>query len=281
LKHGNSKFRFATLRHSKRALAIPVSFLILFVTTLGLVSVTYYFAVQRLSAGSATINVSNAKQDMFAFDVTLLSSLWQPGSARTFTFSDSDGQLAVQPSECSLSLYITDKQGFQVTLFKGFIGQVAYKLPFSESPDSGLYLKGDSNTIATKSGSVMTQLSIIDGVDHPELLLRYRPTISTGPLNLDVTSNRTINSLRIYVVTLNSSETITSYGRVPLRISCVDTSIMANSSSFAYNPGTLYVTSTLDGVSNQIALPISSSSDGAVFHVELVLCSIKIERWVA
>jgi hypothetical protein len=252
--------------------------MILFVSTLGIISITYYFAVEKVNTKSTTLKVATAKQDMLSFDETLLAVLWQPSSARTFEFSDSGGEVNVQPSANSLIINVTDNSDVAATIFNETIGQVMYELPYSESPDTGLFLKGDSRTITNQSGSVITQLSIRSGAQHPEILLRYRPTVSYTTAGVE--SDKAVNNVRIYVVNLNSSEAIAMFGKVPLKTSCVATQITTTTYNLSYAPETLLLTSTLDGVSGQVSIPVSSTASGAIINVEIVLCNVTIQRWV-
>jgi hypothetical protein len=273
-----NKCRFAKLRRSRRALAIPATFLILFISMLSIISITYYFAVEKVNTRSTSLKIATAKQDMLSFDETLLPVLWQPGSARTFEFSDSGGEVNVQPSDNSLVINVTDNSEVAATIFNETIGQVVYELPYSESPDTGLFLKGDSRTITNQSGSVITQLSIRSGAEHPEILLRYRPTASYTTAGTE--NNKAVNNLRVYVVSLSASDAIAMYGKVPLKVSCVTTEVTTTTYNLSYEPETLLLTSILDGVSGQVSIPVSSTASGAIINVEIVLCNVTIQRWV-
>lgn len=265
-------------RHSKRALAIPATFMILFVSMLGVVSITYYFAVERVNTRSTAFKITTAKQDMISFDENLRATLWQPGSARTVEFADSGGDLNVQPSANTLVVNVTDNQNIADTLFNETVGQVMYELPYSETPDTGLFLKGDSRTITNQSGSVITQLQIRSGPEHPEIMLRYRPT--TSYTTAGVENDKAVTNLRIYIVNLNSSEAISLFGKVPLKLSCVTTQITTTTYDVSYDPETLLVTSTIDGVTGQVSIPVASAASGAIINVELVLCNVSIQRCV-
>jgi hypothetical protein len=163
-------------------------------------------------------------------------------------------------------------------VFNGAIGQITYELPYADSPETGLYLKGDSRTVANQSGSLITQLFMRSGAEHPEILLRYRPATSYATAGTE--DNRAVNNLRIYVVNLNSSDSISLYGEVPLRISCESTQMTTTKFEFSYNPGTLVVTSILDGIAGQVSIPISSTAFGAVVNVEVVTLNVKVARSV-
>jgi len=272
------KSQLAKLGHSRKALAIPISFLILFVSMLGIVIVTYYFAVEKIDTRAATLKIATAKQDMLSFSETLLAVIGQSGSARTFEFSDSGGEVNVQPSVNSLIINITDNRDIAATVFNETTGQVAYKLPYSESPDTGLFLKGDSRTITNQSGSAITQLFIRSGAEHPEIVLHYRPVVSYTTAGTE--DNKAVNNLRIYIANLNASEEIALFGKVPLRISCVSAQITTTTYDLAYEPETLLITSILDGVSRQVSIPVASTASGAIINVEMVLCNVEIQRWV-
>jgi hypothetical protein len=272
------KSQLAKFGHSRKALAIPISFLILFVSMLGIVLVTYYFAVEKIDTRGATLKIATAKQDMLSFSETLLAVIGQSGSARTFEFSDSGGEVNVQPSVNSLIINITDNRDIAATVFNETTGQVVYKLPYSESPDTGLFLEGDSRTITNQSGSAITQLFIRSGAEHPEIVLHYRPVVSYTTAGTE--DNKVVNNLRIYIVNLNASEEIGLSGKVPLRISCVSTQITTTTYDLAYEPETLLITSILDGVSRQVSIPVASTASGAIINVEMVLCNVEIQRWV-
>ena len=265
-------------RHSRRALAIPATFMILFVSMLGVVSITYYFAVEKVNTRSTALKVSTAKQDMLSFDETLSSTLWQPGSARTFEFADSGGEVKVQPDLNTLVISVTDGRDVAATVFNETVGQVVYELPYSESPDAGLFLKGDSRAIVNQSGSVITQLYIRSGAEHAEILLRYRPTVSYTTAGLE--NGKAVTDIRIYVVNLNVSDAISLFGKVPLKLSCVATQIATATYDLSYEPETLLVTSVLDGAVGRVSVPVSGTASGAVINVEMVLCNVTIERWV-
>ena len=273
-----SRWRLMGLCRSKIALAIPVTFLILFVSTLGIIAVTYYYSIERIDARSVTLKNSMAEQDMGSFDEALSSVLWQSGSSRTFQIDDYGGELRVQPSTNHLLVNVTDNNNISDTVFNATVGQVVYELPYSETADTGLFLKGDSRSIVNQSGSIMTQLYVRNGQEHVEILLRYRLiTSAVAYVNED---NTTINDVRIYMVNLSSSQDIESNGEVPLVISCVNVENNVATYNVSYQTGALTINANLDGVQGRVSIPISGNSSGAVVNLELVVCDVKIERWI-
>ena len=261
---------------SRRALAIPLTFLILFVSTLGLISITYFFAVQKVSAESQTLRIATAKQDLLDLDQSVMSVVWQPGSARIVEISDSGGKINIQPLTGSLTISVSDKQDLSQTVYNQTTGQVVYELPYSDSPDTGLFLRGDSRTISNQSGSPSTQLCIENGVEHPEIQLRYRPVLSYIVAGTE--EGKIVNNLRIYVINMNKSDVVALFGKIPLRISCESTQITTSTYTVPYSIDALSITSVMNGISGQTVIPISSTTEGAIINVEIVQSNIKIER---
>jgi hypothetical protein len=257
-------------------LALPATFLILFVTTLGLISITYYFAVERVNSRSQALKVVMAKQDFLSLDQNIMSLVWQPGSARTIEIQDSGGRLFIQPSKSSLMLIVSDEIDINETIYNENTGVISYELPYSDSPETGLFLKGDERTITNQSGSVVAQLFIRNGMEHPEIHLRYRPTVSYVSGGLE--NEKTINTIRIYVVNLNASDVIAIYGRVPLRISCEETYKTIEKFTTSYASEKLHITAIIDGDTGKVAVPVTSSAQGAVITIEIVECKVKIAR---
>jgi hypothetical protein len=252
--------------------------MLLFVSTLFIVAITYYFAIQRIDAKSQDLKVSTSRGNMMTLDEDISSVLWQSGSSQTLDFTDSGGQLNVEPTANSLLINVADNNNISATIFNDSVGWVVYELPYSESADTGLYLKGDNRAILNQSGFSMTQLYIREGAEHPEILLRYRPIVSsvvTGTQN-----NKTVNDMRIYVVDLNSSQLIELTGEIPLRITCQSTVSSVTSYNVSYQPESLLVTASFSDITGQVSVPISSTSYGAIVNVELILCQVQIQRWV-
>lgn len=269
---------FRRLVRSKGALALPVTFLILFVSTLGIITVTYYFSVERLNTQSETLKASTAKQNFLSLDDIILSTLWQPGSSAAFDLTDSGGLTNIQPASNVLTISINDNSSIEETIFNSSIGKVTYELPYSSSSETGLYLKGDSRTITNQSGSSLSQLCIANGVQHPEIQLRYRPTVSYSTGGLE--NGKAVTDIRIYIVNLNSSDPIALQGELPLKISCTSTQLTTKTYEVSYQPENLSITSTLDGANGSVSIPISSAPEGSIINIETVISNISIERWI-
>jgi hypothetical protein len=189
---------------------------------------------------------------------------------------DSRGKLNVEPYFGSTALMITDNRDINETIYNQTTGQIRYELAYSDSPDSGLFLKGDSRTITNQSGSLITQLFIATGAEHAEIHLRYRPMISYTIAGTE--NSLTVNKIRIYVVNMNTSDAISLYGRIPLRVSCESTQISSIKYTLTYSTDGIILTSILDDVIGQVSIPISSSTSGAIINLEIMQCTIKIAR---
>jgi hypothetical protein len=263
---------------SKAALALPVTFLILLVSTLGIVAVTYYYSVERITAQGNTLKVSTAKQNLLNLNDAVISTFWQPGSSATCEVADSGGQLHLEPTNNTLTICINAESELNATVYNASIGRVIYELPYTSTIDTGLYLKGDSRTIANQSGSSMAQLQIANGQQRVEIQLRYRPSITyvaTGEEN-----GRAVNNIRIYIVNLNTSDNFALFGILPLQARCQNTQLTTHSYEVSSNIHALNVTSILDGQVGGVSVPITRSSNGSVINIETVICNIAIERWI-
>jgi hypothetical protein len=262
---------------SKKALSVSMSFLLLFASLSAVISITYYFAVSKVNVNSQILKVSSAKQSMDTLEKSLQYVIWQPGSSKTFEFGDCGGTLKTETSANLLTINVTDGTFYEV-IFNSSVGGITYELPYSETSDTGLYLKGTSQVVENKSGAVMPQLYIESGEEHPEIVLRYRPIVTSSTAGTE--NGKPVNNVRIYVVNLNCSQNLETVGNIPVKVSCVNATTSVNNYNLTYSPETLTAQVTLSGRQAQVSVPISGNEDGAIVNVELVVCNAKIERWV-
>ncbi len=202
----------------------------------------------------------------------------QPGSSTTYDLSDSGGLLKIQPNSNVLTLSINDNLEVQETIFTSSIGKITYELPYSSTSETGLYLAGDSRTITNQSGSSTSQLCIAQGAEHPEIQLKYRPTVTYTVAGEE--GGKVVNNIRIYIVNLNSSMEIALQGELPLQISCTSTQLESQNYEFSSAVGNFVLTSVLNGVGGSVSVPISSTSGGAIIHIETVVSNVSIQRWI-
>lgn len=269
---------FRRFARSKCALALPVTFLILLVSTLGIITVTYYFAIENINTQSMSLKASTAQQDFESLDNDILSTLGQPGSSNTIDLSDSGGSTNVQPASNLLTLSVSDDSSIDATVFNSSVGKVTYDLPCLGSLNMGFYLEGDSQTITNQSGASPSQLYITDDGSGPQIQLQYRPTVTYATAGLQ--NGQAVNDIRIYIVNLNSSDSIALQGELPLQVSCTSTQLTTQTYDVPYQPANLAITSQLNDVSGTVFVPISSTPLGAIINVETVISNVSIERWV-
>ena len=269
---------FRRFFRSKRALALPVTFLILLVSTLALITVTYYFAVGNINTQSEALKVSTAQQDFISLDNDILSTLGQPGSSSTIILSDSGGTTNIQPTSNLLILTVAGGSGINETIFHSSVGQATYELPYSGLIDAGFYLEGDSQTITNQSGASPSQLYITDGLQGPEIQLQYRPSLTYASAGYE--NGKAINDIRIYIVNLNSSDPISLGGELPLQISCINTQLTTEPPIVTNQPENLTITSQLNGADGSVSVPISSTPEGAIIYIETVISNVSIQRWI-
>jgi hypothetical protein len=273
----NFQYPIRRFVRSKAALALPVTFLILFVSTLAMISFTYYFAVEKVNAQGQILKVSSAKENMLSLDDSVLSTIGQPGSSSTFEIVDSGGLLRIQPTNDTLTLSINVTSSTEQTIFNSSIGNVIYELPYTPTAQTGLYLKGDSRTIICQTDSTISQLFIENGAEHPQINLQYRPTVTFATAGLE--NGKTVNNIRIYLVNLNTSASIASQGDLPLQISCTNTQLISQTYEVPSSEN-LGMTSVLNGEIGKVSIPISSTAQGAIIHLETVISDVSMERCI-
>jgi hypothetical protein len=263
---------------SRLALALPATFLILFVTTLGLVSATYYFSIQKIGSESQMVKIETAKQDFLSLDDKICSTVWSPGSSSTIDITDCNGLTQIQPTGNQLEITVTDTSNIRDVLFNSTTGKVVYELPYSGNSQSGVFLQGDNRAIVNQTGSTQSQVSIVRGTEHPEIHLSYRPVLSY--FNAGLMNGKEVNNIRINIINLNSSTIINTYGELPLRISCLDPRLITKTYDVPNQALNLQITCKNDDSIGNVIVPISSTSKGAIINIDIVVVNVSIERWL-
>ena len=272
---GNLQRAFPRFLLSKKGMAIPVTFLILFVSLSFVVSLTYYFAVSKINNRSQLLKVSAAKQNMLYFEDSVTSVAWSPGSSQVYSFDDCGGKFRVEPEAKSLFINLTGNSFYDV-VFNGSVGKAVYELPPSEFQADDLFLKGDRRVIVNQSTFTMSQLYIYEGTESPEITLCYRPLASSTQTGSD--NGKPVNNLRIYVVSFNSSPNLILQGSFYLEIACLNVTSSPRTYNFSYAITSLLVKVDFDGVSGEVSLPVSSSAEGALVDLEIITCDIQLRR---
>jgi len=272
-KRNDLKKASSRLLLSKKGMAIPVTFLILLVSLSFIISLTYCLAVSKVNSRSQLLKVSAAKQGMLYLEDSIASVAWSPGSSQVYSFDDCGGKLRVEPEAKNLLINLTDNSFYDI-VFNSSVGKAVYELPPSESQYDSLFLKGDSRVVINQSRSTMTQLHISQGAEFREITLCYRPLASSTEIGSS--GGKPVNSLRIYVINLNSSQDTTLQGNFHLEVTCLNVTSSSRSYNFTYQITSLLVKVDFDGVSGEVSLPISSNVEGALVNMEIVTCDIRL-----
>lgn len=261
---------------SRIATALPVSFLMIFASLTLIVSATYLVSVAKIRARGQLLNIAVAKQNMLSFENSIDFTTWSPGTSSVYRFKDTGGKLTTAPAAKSLLVNITDNDTFSTIVFNSSVGKAAYELPPSEATASTFYLKGDRRAIINMTAFTTAQLCLAPATPSPEMTLTYRPlaTISeTGSFQ-----GKPVNTLRLYIINLNVSDTITAQGEFSIKSTCTSVTSDLHTYNFSYPISSISVRANLDGRTDLVALPTSSNANGAFIKVVTLVCNIRLER---
>jgi hypothetical protein len=261
---------------SKRALAIPVTYLILFASLMAIISVTYSVAIVKISARGAFLKASVAKQNMQALDDAVRSVAWSFGASQSVFMEDCGATFKIEPTAQSLIINITDEQTFSQIVFNGSIGKVFYELEPSEIYYDGTFLRGDERPIINTSSSTISQLYVTLGNEAKTLVLCYRPQATVAVIGS--VDGKPLNLIRINILNINSSQTLTLREKFYLKVASLNVTTIQSQNVFNYAISSLALKVTFDGNSGTVWLPISSSSEGALVNIEVTVCNLKISR---
>lgn len=263
------------LLRSKKALAIPVTYLILFVSLIAVIFATYSFAVVKISAKGTLLKTSVAKQNMQALDDAMHSVLWSPGALDIAYMDDCGSVFKTAPAAKNLIINITDDQTFHDIVFNNSVGKVFYELESSELGDDGLFIRGDSRAIVNQSASIMTQLYFSTDHGSEELTLCYRPSASVAFIGQ--VNEKPVNLIRIYIVNLNSSQNLVLSEKFYLKVTALNVTINARQYEFNSSVSSLALKAVFDDTLSSVRLPIVNNANGAFVNLEIVVCHIKIQ----
>lgn len=271
-----TKKEFKNFRCSRKALTIPVTYLILFASLLAIISITYGFAITKISARGALLKVSMAKQNMQALDEAVHSVAWNFGASKSVYMEDCGGNFKTDPAAKSLIINLTDGQTFSDIVFNSSLGKAFYELEASTESQEGLFIRGDSRAIINQSASTMTQLYFARGENAQQLILYYRPTATA--LTIGTSNGKPLNLIRIYIVSLNCSQTLTLSGSFYIKISALNVTSTSWLYEFNSSVSSLALKAVSDETQNTVWLPITTSEEGAFVKLEILICYIKIQK---
>lgn len=272
----NFKKRLREFLQSKKALAIPVTYLILFASLIAIISVIYSFAVVKISARGALLKASVAKQNMQVLDDAVRSVAWSFGASKVVYMDDCGGTFHTEQTDKNLILNFTDGQSFYDVVFNSSVGKAFYELEPSEFNYEGFYIRGDGRAIINQSSFTLTQLYFATDDDAKELTLCYRPSATVATIG--ATNGKPLNLIRVYIVNLNSSQTLMLREKFYLKITGVNVSTVTRQYEFNQSVSSLALKAVFDETTSIVRLPISSNEEGAFVNVEIVVSNIRIQE---
>lgn len=226
---------------SEKALAIPVTYLVLFVLLITLISATYSYAVVRIGAKGAVLKASVAKQNIQFLDDAVQSVAWSFGASRVVRMDNCGGTFRMATSAKNLVINFTDDETLNDIVFNSSVGKASYELDTPESSYDNLFIRGDDRAIVNQSSFTTTQLY----ASARELILCYRP--STTVAAIGNSSGKPSNLIRIYIINLNSSQVLTLTEEFRLKVTSVDVTTAAHQYEFNSSISSVALKAVLDG----------------------------------
>ncbi|MBS7632301.1 hypothetical protein KEJ15_01590 [Candidatus Bathyarchaeota archaeon] len=259
-----------------RALAIPVTYLMLFVALITIISATYSFAIIKINAKANTLKASLAKQSMQQLDDALHDVAWSTGASKTVYFDEYSGSFQTFPSAENLQITIAFTSEPSELALNGSIGKVAYRLQASEYSDVGLFIKGNSKAIVNQSLSMATQLYVEENGGNQQVTLCYRPYALSAPIGSE--NGKPLNLVRIYLINLSLSQSLLLEGEFNLKTTSTNVEITTKQYELNQTVTSVALTGKMGSCSDTVWLPISSNLDGAFVELEILVCNICIEK---
>ncbi len=272
---GSFKKQTKRLLFSKTALAIPVTYLILFVSLILLISTTYSVAVLKIGARGTVLRNSVAKQNMQFLDDAIRSVAWSFGASEAVFMDNCGASFQIAATAKSLTINFTDERTFSDIVFNNSIGRAFYELETQKFSFDNLFIRGDDRAIINQSSFTMTQL-YVDTNNDRELVLCYRPSVTGAETG--IANGKPLNLVRVYVINLNSSRNLLLGEKFYLKITSLNVTTVSSQYEFNSSVSSLALKAVFDGTSSTVWLPISSNETGSAITMEIVVCNIKIQE---
>jgi len=257
-----------------KGLATPVSLSFLIFSFTILTVATYYVAVSSVSSRSSKLNYAAAKQDMLVLENTIRSVSWSSGSSAVKEFQGHGGEFETKPNERRLIINVTIGSTSEI-VFNSTIGYVRYELPAADLSEVGLYLQGDTEPIMNQSFMDISQMYIRVGDNSQEIYLGFRPLAISF---LDSSQDSQVNVIRIFIINLNSSESLLFTGGFRLRIRCLNVTSQTRSYNITDSVSYAAVKATVEGETGTVHLPLSSGGSFTLVRLEILVCNVRIEE---
>jgi hypothetical protein len=93
------------------------------------------------------------------------------------------------------------------------------------------------------------------------------------------TSNgKPLNIIRVYIISLASSQTLSLYGSFNLKVSALNTTSTVELFEFNSSVSSLALEALSEGAKTTVWLPMESTAEGTFVSLEIVVCNIQIRR---
>ncbi|MEM2971467.1 MAG: hypothetical protein QW270_03490 [Candidatus Bathyarchaeia archaeon] len=274
--HKRFKMQLKAFLKSGKALAVPVTYLILFVSLMAVISVTYSYAVVRISAGGAILRASVAKQNIQLLDDAVGFVAWSFGASQIVYMDDCGGIFHTEPTAKNLILNFTDEQSFYEVVFSGSVGKAFYELERAENYYDGFFFKGDGKPIINQTAQTLTQIYVESNGKAKVLTLCYRPLATVAVIG--ASGGKPLNLIRINILNLNSSQKLILREKFYLKVVSLNVTTSIRQYEFNQPISSLALKAVSDGTLGMVWLPISSSLEGAFVNLEVAICNIQISR---
>jgi hypothetical protein len=192
-----------------------------------------------------------------------------------FEFEDLGGKLLTDSAAKRLVMNLTDDLSYSDIFFNSSVGKIAYQLSSSEDASTDFYLRGDNRVVVNQTAATMVQLYLGAGAISPEIALSYRPLVGQSIAEQD--GLKPTNRFRVYVLSLNYSETMTMQGKFNVKITCLNVTSTWRNYDFSSQLNALTVRASLDEKVGTVSLPISSNANGALVDLEVLICNISVK----
>jgi len=262
---------------ASKGLATPVSLSVLLFSFTILTVATYYFAMSSVNSKMGRLNYAAAKEDMLILENSISSVAWSPGSSMIKYFKGYGGEFETKPDMRRLAINITFGSSYDV-VFNSSIGYIRYEMPSSDLGEVDQFLRGDERTVINQSFLEPAKMYIRNSGDDQEIYLGYRPLAVSF---LDTSENNTVNVVRIFLINLNSSESLLFTGSFRLRIRCVNVTTETQSYNFTGEVPFAVVKVTVEGDEGTVYLPLSSSGGFTLVRTEVLVCNVRLEEVTA
>jgi len=263
-----------SFNNANKGLATPASLSILLFSFTILTVATYHFSIRSINTKSGRLNFEAAKQDMLMLENSIGSVLWSPSSSVILSFEGYGGKFETKPDVRRVLINFSYGSSYDI-IFNATTGYIKYEMPLVDLNEAGYFFSGDKRTIVNQSFAKMAQLYMTNGEDKQEIHLGYRPLAISF---VETSENNTVNVLRMFIVNLNSSESLVYQGSFHIKVRCVDVTVETRNYNFSQVGSSAVIKAFIDDDEGEVHLPVSSNGSFTLVRTEILICDIRVEE---